>query len=78
VGPTVLEALRRRQVVASTESHKSPFCFTTAVGTLMRRSNLRRSHFSNNDEPCDRFRFVSGDRRYPSRSWLYKNDNGAI
>ena len=45
VGPSVVEALRRRQAAARDEGHKSSFCFTTPEGDLLNRTYIRRRHF---------------------------------
>lgn len=46
VGGSTLEALRRRRLSADSESHSSPFIFTSPSGQLLDRSNVRRRHFS--------------------------------
>lgn len=46
VGPILLDALQRRHEAAQAEGHRSPFVFTTRVGTHPSRSPLRQRHFA--------------------------------
>ena len=46
LGAIALAALRQRENEARLETHDSELIFPTAIGTPLRRSNLRRSHFT--------------------------------
>jgi len=51
LGKRAVDALSARRRAAKQEAHGSPLLFPTTIGTPLRRSNLRRSHF----EPiCER------------------------
>lgn len=45
LGAIAITALRRRRDLATEEGHGSALVFSTTVGTPLRRSNVRRSHF---------------------------------
>jgi integrase len=49
LGPTVVEALRRRLAAADAEGHGSPFIFTDDHGRFLNRTYIRRRHF---DKVC--------------------------
>jgi len=46
IGKLAIAALRRRERTAKKEKHRSELVFPTMKGTPMRRSNLRRDHFT--------------------------------
>jgi integrase len=45
IGKLALAALEKRLIATQGEAHDSQLVFTTSIGTPLRRSNLRRSHF---------------------------------